>query len=253
MNPIIVLDNVNVRYRAADERIGTFKEYAIRLLKRQVKFRVFSALKDISLQVMQGETLGVIGRNGAGKSTLLKVISRVLIPTEGRVRIQGRVSPLLELGGGFHPELTGMENIFLNGTLLGHSREEIEAHLGEIIEFAELGEFINSPIRTYSSGMVARLGFSISTTWKPDILIIDEVLSVGDENFRNKSGMRMSKFRENGTATLLVSHNLKNIETLCTRAIWLEHGEIKAEGGVPEVIQAYRQSQNPASKDTSPK
>lgn len=241
MNPIIVLDNVSVRYRAAGERIGTFKEYVIRLLKRQVKFKEFSALKDIDLQVMQGETLGVIGRNGAGKSTLLKVISRVLIPTEGRVRLKGMVSPLLELGGGFHPELTGMENIFLNGTLLGHNREEIEAHLGEIIEFAELGEFINSPIRTYSSGMVARLGFSISTTWKPDILIIDEVLSVGDENFRNKSAMRVTKFRENGTATLLVSHNLKNIETLCTRAVWLDHGEIKAEGAVPDVIQAYRQ------------
>lgn len=241
MNPIIVLDNVSVRYRAAGERIGTFKEYVIRLLKRQVKFKEFSALKDIDLQVMQGETLGVIGRNGAGKSTLLKVISRVLIPTEGRVRLKGMVSPLLELGGGFHPELTGMENIFLNGTLLGHSREEIEAHLGEIIEFAELGEFINSPIRTYSSGMVARLGFSISTTWKPDILIIDEVLSVGDENFRNKSAMRVNKFRENGTATLLVSHNLINIETLCTRAVWLDHGKIKTEGAVPDVIQAYRQ------------
>lgn len=248
MNPIIVLDNVSVRYRAAGEKIGTFKEYVIRLLKRQVKFKEFSALKNISLRVMQGETLGVIGRNGAGKSTLLKVISRVLIPTEGRVRLKGRVSPLLELGGGFHPELTGMENIFLNGTLLGHSRDEIEAHLSEIIEFADLGEFINSPIRTYSSGMVARLGFSISTTWKPDILIIDEVLSVGDENFRNKSAMRMTKFRENGTATLLVSHNLKNIETLCTRAIWLEHGEIKAEGAVQDVVQEYRQFQNPASK-----
>lgn len=245
---MIVLDNVSVRYRAAGERIGTFKEYVIRLLKRQVKFKEFSALKDIDLQVMQGETLGVIGRNGAGKSTLLKVISRVLIPTEGRVRLKGMVSPLLELGGGFHPELTGMENIFLNGTLLGHSREEIEAHLGEIIEFAELGEFINSPIRTYSSGMVARLGFSISTTWKPDILIIDEVLSVGDENFRNKSAIRVTKFRENGTATLLVSHNLKNIETLCTRAVWLENGEIKAEGDVPDVIRAYLQFQSIATK-----
>lgn len=253
MNPIIVLDNVSVRYRAAGEKIGTFKEYIIRLLKRQVKFKEFSALNNINLQVMQGETVGVVGRNGAGKSTLLKVISRVLIPTEGRVRLKGRVSPLLELGGGFHPELTGMENIFLNGTLLGHNREEIETHLGEIIEFAELGDFINSPIRTYSSGMVARLGFSISTTWTPDILIIDEVLSVGDENFRNKSAMRMAQFRENGTATLLVSHNLKSIEALCTRAVWLEHGEIKAEGGVSDIVQAYRQSQNSASKEISPK
>lgn len=253
MNPVIVLDKVSVRYRAADERIGTLKEYAIRLMKRQVKLKEFSALKNVNLRVEEGETLGVIGRNGAGKSTLLKVISRVLIPTDGRVRIRGRVSPLLELGAGFHPELTGLENIFLNGTLLGHSREEIEAHVEEIIEFAELGEFINSPTRTYSSGMVARLGFSVSTTWKPDILIIDEILSVGDENFRNKSAMRMTKFRENGTASLLVSHNLKNIETLCTRAVWLEHGELKAEGAVPDVIKAYRQFQNTTSKETSPK
>lgn len=246
IKPVIVLDNISVRYRAAGERIGTFKEYIIRILKRQIKFKEFSALKDVCLQVAEGETLGVIGRNGAGKSTLLKVISRVLIPTRGRVRIKGRVSPLLELGAGFHPELTGLENIFLNGTLLGHSREEIETRLDEIIGFAELGEFINSPIRTYSSGMVARLGFSISTTWKPDILIIDEVLSVGDENFRNKSAERMNKFRQEGATTLLVSHNLRNIEMLCTKAIWLEHGEIRAEGSVQDVVRTYRQSQNPA-------
>jgi len=240
MKPVIILDNINVRYRAADERIGTFKEYAIRLIKNQLKFKEFSALKDISLHVSEGELVGVIGRNGAGKSTLLKVISRVLIPTEGRVRLNGRVSPLLELGAGFHPELTGMENIFLNGTLLGHSHREIESRVGEIIEFAELESFINSPIRTYSSGMVARLGFSISTAWTPDILIIDEVLSVGDENFRTKSSLRMEEFRSQGTGTLLVSHNLKNIEELCTRAIWLERGEIRAEGEVREVIHQYR-------------
>ena len=243
MIPVIVLNNVCVRYRAAHERIGTFKEYVIRLLKRQVRFKQFTALDNVNLQLNKGETLGIIGRNGAGKSTLLKVISRVLIPTEGRVRLKGRVSPLIELGAGFHPELTGMENIFLNGTLLGHSRREIESRLDEIIDFAELGAFIYSPIRTYSSGMVARLGFSVSTTWKPDILIIDEVLSVGDESFREKSSHRMKKFQEEGTGTILVSHNLSSIEALCTRGVWLDNGRIQAEGTVKDVTDAYLQSQ----------
>lgn len=248
MKPVIVLNNISVRYRAADQRIRTFKEYAIRIIKRQVNFKNFSALNKVSLQVNEGETVGVIGRNGAGKSTLLKVISRVLIPTEGRVRLRGKVSPMIELGAGFHPELTGMENIFLNGTLLGHSRKEIESRLDEIIEFAELEAFINSPIRTYSSGMVARLGFSISTSWKPDILIIDEILSVGDINFREKSGLRMQKYREEGTGALLVSHNLDTIESLCTKAIWLDHGEVKVEGTVKDVIDAYRQFQKSNTK-----
>lgn len=243
MNPVIVLDNISVRYRATDQRIGTFKEYIIRRVKGQVDYKDFSALNNISLQVHEGETLGIIGRNGAGKSTLLKVISRVLIPTEGRVRLRGRVSPLIELGAGFHPELTGMENIFLNATLLGHSRKEIEDRLGEIISFAELDTFIHSPIRTYSSGMVARLGFSISTSWKPDILIIDEVLSVGDESFRQKSSLRMKNFREEGTGALLVSHNLNTIENLCTRVLWLDHGKVKAEGEVKEIVSEYRQFQ----------
>ena len=247
MKPSIILENISVRYRAADERIGTFKEYAIRLLKRQLQFKEFSALKRLSLRVNEGELLGIIGRNGAGKSTLLKVISRVLIPTEGRVRLKGRVSPLIELSAGFHPELTGMENIFLNGTLLGRSRKAIESRIDDIIEFAELGAFINSPIRTYSSGMVARLGFSIATTWTPDILIIDEVLSVGDENFRKKSSLRMEEFRAKGTATILVSHNLKSIEELCTKVIWLERGEIRAEGAVKDVIHAYKKFQPPNS------
>ena len=208
-----------------------------------MRFREFSALNHIDLQVYEGEILGIIGRNGAGKSTLLKVISRVLIPTEGRVRIRGRVSPLLELGAGFHPELTGRENVFLNGTLLGHSRREIESQLPEIIEFAELGAFIDSPLRTYSSGMVARLGFSVSTTWKPDILILDEILSVGDEAFRQKCKTRMEKFRDQGTTTLLVTHDSGAVESLCSRSVWLDHGEIKAIGPSKEVVTLYRQSQ----------
>jgi len=243
MNPVIIINNVSVSYRAPEEVIGTFKEYAIQLLKRNVRYREFKALNDISMQVEQGEILGIIGRNGAGKSTLLKVISRVLIPTEGRVRIRGRVSPLLELGAGFHPELTGRENIFLNGTLLGHSRREIESRLPEIIEFAELGAFIDSPLRTYSSGMVARLGFSVSTTWKPEILILDEVLAVGDEAFRHKCQLRMEKYRDEGTTTLLVTHDAGTVESLCSRALWLDHGQIKATGHSREIVNLYRKSQ----------
>jgi ABC-type polysaccharide/polyol phosphate transport system ATPase subunit len=243
MNPVIILDNICVRYRAPEAKFGTFKEYAIQLLKRNVKFKEFNALNNINLQVNEGEILGIIGRNGAGKSTLLKVISRVLIPTEGRVRIRGKVSPLLELGAGFHPELTGLENIFLNGTLLGHTRREIESRLAEIIEFAELSSFIESPLRTYSSGMVARLGFSVSTTWQPEILILDEILSVGDEAFRNKCKVRMAKYRDAGTTQLLVTHDSNTVETLCARAVWLDHGEIKAIGPANEVVNMYRQSQ----------
>ena len=244
MKPVIILDNISVRYYIHETKINTFKEYAIQLLRRNVRYKEFRALNDINLKVIEGEILGIIGRNGAGKSTLLKVISRVLIPTEGRVRIRGKVSPLLELGAGFHPELTGRENIFLNGTLLGHSRREIETRLDEIIEFAESEAFIDSPLITYSSGMVARLGFSIATTWKPEILILDEVLSVGDEAFSAKCKARMEKYRDEGATTLLVTHDSNLIETLCSRAVWIDHGEIKAIGAAKEVVEIYRQSQH---------
>lgn len=243
MKPVILLDNISVHYHAPDAKLNTFKEYVIQLAQRRVKFKHFKALSNINLQVNEGEILGIVGKNGAGKSTLLKVVSRVLIPTEGRVRLRGKVSPLLELGAGFHPELTGRENIFLNGTLLGRTRREIEARVDEIIDFAELDVFIDAPIRTYSSGMTARLGFSIATTWKPDILILDEILSVGDENFRNKCRARMETFQQGGTTILLVSHNSNNIEAMCSRAVWLDHGVIKVDGNAREVIAHYKQSQ----------
>ena len=238
---VIRLDNVSVRYRLPEERIGTLKEYAIRVLQKRVRYNSFLALHGVTINVNKGEIFGFIGRNGAGKSTLLKVISRVLVPTEGRVWIQGRVSPLLELGAGFHPELTGRENVFLNGTLLGHTRREIEDHLEEIIDFAELGAFIDAPLRTYSSGMVARLGFAVATTWKPEILILDEVLSVGDEAFQIKCQRRMEGFRAEQVTSLLVTHNMKTVEALCTRAAWIDHGVIKAIGTPDEIIKAYRQ------------
>ena len=243
-DPVIRLKNVSVRYRAPQERISTFKEYAILRLARKVNFADFYALKNVNFEVSKGEIFGIIGRNGAGKSTLLKVISRVLVPTEGRLWIRGRVSPLLGLGAGFHPELTGRENIYLNGTLLGHSRREIEEREEEIVEFSELGDFINAPLRSYSSGMIARLGFAVATTWEPEILLLDEVLAVGDEAFRRKCQSRMQSFQNNsGTTILIVSHQMSTIEAICNRAAWIEQGNIRVIGSVDNVIKAYRQAQ----------
>jgi ABC-2 type transport system ATP-binding protein/lipopolysaccharide transport system ATP-binding protein len=234
------MENVSVRYRAPQERIGTFKEYAIRHLQRRVQYENFWALREVNLDIRQGEIFGIIGRNGAGKSTLLKVVSRVLSPTQGRIWFKGRVSPLLGLSAGFHPELTGRENVFLNGTLLGRTRREIELKLDEILDFAELGGFIDAPLRAYSSGMVARLGFAVATAWQPEILILDEVLAVGDEAFRAKCQARMQAFRANGTTTLLVAHDMNTVQSLCTRAAWLDHGRIMTLGDVKEVVQQYR-------------
>jgi ABC-2 type transport system ATP-binding protein len=240
MQTVVNLQNISVRYRLPEERIGTFKEYAIRLLQKRLEYKSFLALQNVSLEIKKGETFGIIGRNGAGKSTLLKVISRVLIPTEGRVQITGRVSPMLELGAGFHPELTGRENIFLNGTLLGHSRDEIDKRLDAIMEFSELGNFIEAPIRTYSTGMVARLGFAVATAWKPDILILDEVLSVGDEAFQQKCKNKIDEFRNSQVTTILVTHHMQTMEALCTKAAWLDQGQVRAIGDVKNIISAYR-------------
>lgn len=239
----IRLEKISVRYRLPGERFHSFKEYAIRLLQGRVKFKEFNALQDISLQIRKGEIFGIIGNNGAGKSTLLKVISRVLIPTLGRVWIKGKVTPMLELGAGFHPELTGRENVFLNGTILGHSHREIEEHMDEIIEFSELGTYIDAPLRTFSSGMHARLGFAASTTWQPDILILDEVLSVGDESFRRKCEIRMKGFRNGKTTSILVSHSMDSVQSLCERVAWLDHGVLRVVGPAGKVIAEYRQAQ----------
>jgi ABC-type polysaccharide/polyol phosphate transport system ATPase subunit len=235
----IRLEGVTVRYQAPQERVGTFKEYAIRRLQRRVRFTDFRALDGIDLEVHRGEIFGIIGRNGAGKSTLLKVVSRVLVPTQGRVYVRGLVSPLLELGAGFHPELTGSENVMLNGTLLGHSSHELEACMDEIIDFAELGSFIEAPLRTYSSGMAARLGFAVATAWPPEILLVDEVLAVGDEAFRRKCQARMESYRAGGTTTLMVTHDMPTIRSLCTRAAWVEHGKIASIGPAAKVIEDY--------------
>ncbi len=237
---VIIVENVSVKYRVPHERISTLKEYAIRALQGRVTYNEFFALNDVSLDVRASEVFGVIGRNGAGKSTLLRLISQVMRPTSGRVWRQGRVAPLLELGAGFHQELTGRENVFLNGALLGHSHAEMLDRFDEIVEFAELADFIDSPIRNYSSGMSARLGFAVATAIKPDVLIVDEVLSVGDERFQEKCENRIADFRASGATILLVSHNAEMVQTLCDRALWLDKGQVQALGPSAEVVAAYR-------------
>jgi ABC-type polysaccharide/polyol phosphate transport system ATPase subunit len=239
-NVVIELDSVSVRYRVPEERYGTFKEYMIRRIQGKVNHRDFWALKDLSLQVFEGEVFGVVGRNGAGKSTMLKVVSRVLRPTSGRVRVRGRVAPLLELGAAFHHELTGRENVFLNAALLGHTQKEVEERFAQIKEFADIGDFIDAPLRTYSTGMVARLGFSVATAWQPNVLVLDEVLAVGDEAFQAKCHERIKSFRQQGATVLLVSHNTQVVQSICQRAAWIDQGTLKAMGDPKEVTQLYR-------------
>ncbi len=239
-NTVIQLDQVSVRYRVPRERIVSFKEYAIRTLQRRVSHDEFWALRDVSLEVRRGEVFGIIGRNGAGKSTLLKVVARVLRPTRGRVRVWGRVAPLLQVGAAFHSELSGRENVFLNGALLGYTHADVARQFEEIVDFAELWDFIDAPLRTYSSGMVARLGFAVATATQPEVLIVDEVLGVGDERFREKCQARMSQFSEGGTTILLVAHSTPLVREMCTRAAWLDHGVLKALGDVDEVANGYQ-------------
>jgi ABC-type polysaccharide/polyol phosphate transport system ATPase subunit len=237
----VQLSGVSVRYWVPTEPISTLKEHVIRRVQgRKLVYRKLLALDDVSIELKRGESLGVIGRNGAGKSTLLKVIARVLRPTRGRVWIRGRVAPLINLGAGFHPELTGRENILLNGAILGFSAREMERRMEGIIDFAELAAFIDAPMRTYSSGMVVRLGFAIASDVDPDILIIDEVLGVGDEAFQLKCHKRMDIFRRQGVGILFVSHAMNKISEVCDRAIWIEEGRIAASGSTQETIQSYR-------------
>jgi ABC-type polysaccharide/polyol phosphate transport system ATPase subunit len=240
----IHMEDLSVRYRVPSEKVLTFKEYMIRRIQGKITHNDFWALHHLSLEVNQGEVFGIVGKNGAGKSTLLKVVARVLRPTGGRIWVKGLVIPLLELGAGFHSELTGRENIYLNGAMLGYSRREMNEKLPRIVEFSELGEFIDAPLRTYSSGMWARLGFAVATDSQPDILIVDEVLGVGDEAFQLKCAARIDQYRKNGATILLVSHNGMLIESTCQRAMWIDHGEQKLVGTPQEVLAAYRQSQS---------
>lgn len=237
--PVIHLSGVSVCYRLPTEQILSFKEYAIKWLGRRVQYHDHWALREVDLTVRPGEIVGVIGPNGAGKSTLLRVIARVLKPTRGHAQVRGRIGPLLELSAGFDPELTGRENVYLNGAILGLSRREVDRRFDGIVAFAELEEFIDSPMRTYSSGMIARLGFAVVTEVDADILLIDEVLSVGDQAFQAKCEERIQRYRDAGASILLVSHSINTIRLNCDRVVWLAGGYKQADGMPAPVIEEY--------------
>lgn len=240
MNDIVIeVKNATVRFNKSSESISGLKEYIIKMLKRELMFQEFLALKNITFTVKQGESWGLIGKNGSGKSTLLKLISGIIRPYQGNVTVNGSISPLIELGAGFDPELTARENIFLNGALLGYSKRFIESHFQEIVDFAELNDFIDVPIKNFSSGMSARLGFAIATVQKPDILIVDEVLAVGDLAFQQKCKERMESLLSNGTTLLFVSHSIEQVKELCSKAIWIDNGEVRAIGDTYSVSQEY--------------
>lgn len=236
---MIEVKDVSMHFRMPGDRISSLKEYVIQMLKRKLTFKEFIALKNVSFDVRKGEVVGLIGHNGAGKSTILKVISGILKPTLGSVKVYGNVVPMLELGSGFDMEMTGRENIFLNGAILGYSEDFLKEKYEEIVEFSEIEEFIDIPIRNYSSGMTARLAFAVATVVEPEILIVDEVLSVGDANFQEKSKKRMLELMGGGTTVLFVSHSLSQIREMCDRVIWLDHGQVKMYGNTQEVCDAY--------------
>lgn len=236
---IVDVDHLSIRFNLANQKVNNLKEYAIKLMKHELMFQEFFALKDVNLHVKPGEAWGLIGTNGSGKSTLLKTITGILKPYEGSVTVRGKIAPMIELGAGFDMELTARENIFLNGAVLGHSNEFMEEHFDDIVEFAGLGKFLDSPIKNFSSGMKARLGFSVATMVDPEILIVDEVLSVGDYQFRKKCNERMEEMLSGGTTLLFVSHNIDQVKNLCTHALWLDHGDVIMSGNAQEVCDAY--------------
>ncbi len=236
---MIEVNNVSMHFRMPGDRINSLKEYVVQTLRRKLSYEEFIALADVSFDVYHGEVLGLIGHNGAGKSTILKVISGILSPTCGSVKLHGNVVPMLELGSGFDMEMTGRENIFLNGAILGYSEEFLQSKYDEIVAFSEIEQFINIPLRNYSSGMIARLAFSIATVVEPEILIVDEVLSVGDAAFQEKSKRRMMELMSGGATVLFVSHSLEQIRELCNRVVWLDHGKVKMYGNTQEVCDAY--------------
>lgn len=240
----VKVDDVTIRFNKSTEKIDNLKEYAIKIVKRELMFQEFLAVKNVSFQVLKGESWALIGKNGSGKSTLLKAISGIIKPYRGTITLNGTIAPLIELGAGFDGNMTARENIFLNGCLLGHSERYMKAHFDEIVDFAEISEFLDSPIKNYSSGMKARLGFSIATMVRPEILIVDEILSVGDFKFREKCNKRMQEMLSGGTTLLYVSHNINEVKSLCDHAVWLEKGKAMIIGGVDEVCDAYIQGCN---------
>ena len=241
---VVDADHVTIRFNLSNEKINNLKEYAIKLVKKELMFQEFLALDDVSLKVKKGEAWGLIGVNGSGKSTFLKAIAGILKPYKGTIKVRGNIAPMIELGAGFDGELTARENIYMNGTLLGHSKEFMDEHFDEIVEFANIKKFLDSPIKNYSSGMKARLGFAVATVDCPDVLIVDEALEVGDMNFRKKCRERMSELLEGGTTLLFVSHNIKTVREICDHAIWLDKGKMKMSGEVAEVCDAYQEEQD---------
>lgn len=237
---ILTVENVSVKYRLTEQKVDDLKDYLIKLFKRELRYKEFSALQEVSFTLQKGDRLAIMGMNGAGKSTLLKVIAGVLKASEGKVTKYGTIVPLLELGAGFDLQYTGSENIYLYGAMLGYSKAFLDEKYQEIVEFAELGEFIDVPVKNYSSGMRARLGFAIATIVEPDILILDEVLSVGDAKFRKKSEKKIMDMFDKGITVLFVSHNEIQVKNICNRAILLEHGQLTANGTVDEVLEKYR-------------
>lgn len=242
LKTIIEVKDATVRFNIASERIDNLKEYFIKLVKKELMFKEFLALKDINFSVKQGEAWGLVGTNGSGKSTLLKLICGILKPYKGSVSINGSIAPLIELGAGFDGDLTARENVFLNGAVLGYSDKFMKEHFDEIIDFAELWDFLDMPIKNYSSGMSARLGFAIATMVRPDILICDEVLSVGDYAFQKKCEKRMNEMREQGTTLLFVSHSIEAVREVCDKVLWINKGEKVMEGLAQDVCEAYMKS-----------
>ncbi|MCR4633423.1 MAG: ABC transporter ATP-binding protein [Erysipelotrichaceae bacterium] len=239
---MIEVEHVTMRFRMSDEPLNSLKEVFTTAVKGKLRFNEFLALDDVSFVLEKGKTLGLIGKNGAGKSTTLKLISGILKPTQGSIRTYGNIVPMLELGAGFDLELTGKENIYLNGAILGYSKEYLESKYDEIVDFAEIREFIDMPIRNYSSGMMARLAFSIASVVQPEILIVDEILAVGDVAFQEKSFNRMKELMSGGATVLFVSHDLEKIEEMCDKVIWLDHGKVVMFGDTEEVCSAYRKA-----------
>lgn len=238
-SPIITVDHVSMTFNLMDERVDTLKEYVVRLVKGQLFYHKFRALDDISLTIARGDIFGLIGLNGAGKSTLLKILAGVLHPSSGCVRVRGTIAPLIEVGAGFDPELTARENVYLNGAILGHSHAYLAEHFDDIIDFAELRDFVDVPVKNFSSGMYARLGFAIATEVRPDILIVDEVLSVGDYRFQEKCTKRIQSMIKEGTTVIIVSHEIKIIKKMCNRVAWLEHGKLRDVGEAGRVCREY--------------
>ena len=239
---IIKVEDVSMRFNLAREKVDSLKEYIIKAMKGGIKYDEFWALNDMNFEVKRGDSVGLIGRNGSGKSTMLKLIARVLKPTKGQITVNGTVAPLIELGAGFDFDLTGKENVFLNGALLGRSRKEMEAVLDDIIEFSELQDFMDVPMKNYSSGMLSRLAFAIATSGDADILIVDEVLAVGDFRFQQKCIDRIHGMMEGGTTVLFVSHSIEQVEEICNKVVWINSGHIQMQGDAKEICEIYKNS-----------